>query len=460
MRWPFHAWGADVVLAGHNHVYERLNVDGGLYIVNGLGGGARYAFSETPEPGSQVRYQANHGALRVQASETTITFEFFNVEGELIDHFSLPADAPPAPPLPETVTTLPAPGTAQWVPLAAAFTRPVLLTHAGDGSGRLFVVEQAGMIRVVENGSLLAHPFLDIRTRVGSEANEQGLLGLAFHPQYPQNGYFYVNYTDKSGDTVIARFRASADRNLADPGTESRLLYVPQPFGNHNGGGLAFGPDGYLYLGLGDGGAANDPAENAQNVQILLGKLLRLDVDAPPPYIPPGNPFGAPARPEIWAYGLRNPWRFSFDPLTGDLYLGDVGQNLWEEIDFLPAGTPGGTNFGWDYLEGTHSFEPPVPEGVAVAAPVWEYSHAGVHCSVTGGVVYRGGALPDWYGVYVYGDFCSGNVWGLVRGADGAWQNGLLFQTGRNISSFGVDEAGEVYLVDLQGGIFRLEAGR
>jgi glucose/arabinose dehydrogenase len=256
-----------------------------------------------------------------------------------------------------TVAQLPDPDGYDWVEVASGFDKPLGLTHAGDGSGRIFVVEQAGVVRVIEDGGT-ALPFLDIRDRVGDKSNEQGLLGLVFHLQYPQNGYFYVNYTDTSGDTVIARYRVSADANIADPGTEMRLLQVNQPFANHNGGGLAFGPDGYLYIGLGDGGAAADPSENAQNTNVFLGKLLRLDVDGGSPYtIPPDNPFvGGGGLPEVWAYGLRNPWRFSFDTLTNDLYIADVGQQEWEEIDFLPAGSPGGVNFGWDIYEGTHLF--------------------------------------------------------------------------------------------------------
>jgi glucose/arabinose dehydrogenase len=237
-----------------------------------------------------------------------------------------------------------------------------------------------------------------------------------------------------------------------------RLLSVDQPFANHNGGVVAFGPDGYLYLGLGDGGSGGDPQGNAQSLDTLLGKILRLDVDAGDPYvIPPDNPFAdVGGRPEIWAYGLRNPWRFSFDRLNGDLYIGDVGQNAWEEIDFLPAGHPGGANFGWDYREGAHPFEGTPPAGLELIDPVVEYSLSGANCAVTGGYVYRGQNLPDFHGVYLYGDFCSGVVWGLLRLPDGSWQNAALFETGANITSFGQDEAGEIYLVDRQGSIYHL----
>ncbi|NLF12357.1 MAG: PQQ-dependent sugar dehydrogenase, partial [Anaerolineaceae bacterium] len=245
--------------------------------------------------------------------------------------------------------------------VASGLDRPVLVTHAGDGSGRLFVVEQGGLIRIVEDHALLPVPFLDLSQLVIS-GGEQGLLGLAFHPEYASNGYFYVNYTRvEDGATVVARYSVSAaDPNVADPGSAVPILTVPQPAPNHNGGHLAFGPnDGYLYIGMGDGGGAGDPDENAQDVATLLGALLRLDVDGGTPYaIPADNPFAATAgADEIWDYGLRNPWRFSFDLDTGDLYIGDVGQAAWEEIDYHGAGTPGGVNFGWDCREGTHDYE-------------------------------------------------------------------------------------------------------
>jgi glucose/arabinose dehydrogenase len=237
--------------------------------------------------------------------------------------------------------------------VVGGLAKPIGLANAGDGSNRLFVIEQAGVIRILQNGLLTPEPFLDIRAQVGSQANEQGLLGLAFHPKYAKNGYFYVNYTDLQGDTVIARFSVSAsDPQRADPTSEKRLLAVDQPYPNHNGGQVIFGPDGYLYLGLGDGGSGGDPAGNGQSRATLLGKILRIDVDKGDPYaIPPDNPFAqGGGRAEIWAYGLRNPWRFSFDRLTGDLYIADVGQNQWEEIDWLPAGQSG-ANLGWDVFE-------------------------------------------------------------------------------------------------------------
>jgi glucose/arabinose dehydrogenase len=325
--------------------------------------------------------------------------------------------------------------------------RPVDLQ--ADGSGRLFVIEKPGRIRILQDGQLQSEPFLDITDRVGSQGNEQGLLGLAFHPQYSQNGRFFVNYTDINGDTVIARFQVSGAPNLADPNSEVKLLGIDQPYANHNGGVLLFGPDGYLYAGLGDGGSQGDPQGNAQNTSSLLGKILRIDVDSGESYtVPPDNPLGN----EVWAYGLRNPWRMSFDSSTGDLYIGDVGQNVWEEINFLPAGFSGGANFGWDHREGAHEFEGGGPQGML--DPVAEYSHQEGGCSVTGGYVYRG-AMPEWNGIYLYGDYCTGLIWGLIGGENG-WQKQQLFDVDYTITSFGQDENGEIYLVSDSGGVYRL----
>lgn len=348
---------------------------------------------------------------------------------------------------PSGAATFPDPAAYTWQILVSGLQRPVDLQV--DGSGRLFVLEKAGRIRIIENNQLVETPFLDISERVGSNSNEQGLLGLAFHPQYGENGRFFVNYTDKNGDTVIARFQVSSDPNAADPNSEVKLLGVDQPFANHNGGVLAFGPDGYLYAGLGDGGSQGDPNGNAQNTNVLLGKILRLDVDSAEPYaVPSDNPFGN----EVWAYGFRNPWRLSFDRSTGDLYIGDVGQNQWEEIDFLAAGSPGGANFGWDHREGAHDYEGGGPEGMI--DPAAEYSHQEGGCSITGGYVYRG-ALPEWNGIYLYGDYCTGFIWGLIRTENG-WQHQMLFQLDERITSFGQDDAGELYLVSDSGNILRL----
>ncbi len=355
-------------------------------------------------------------------------------------------------------TRLPDPAGFEWRPvISGGLSYPIGLENAGDGTGRLFALEKEGRIRILREGEVLPEPFLDIADRVGSSGSEQGLLGLAFHPRFKENGYFYVNYTDRNGDTVIARFQATQDPDRADPDSEAQLLQVDQPYANHNGGGMAFAPDGTLILGLGDGGSGGDPQGNGQSLQTRLGKLLRIDVDGGEPYaIPPDNPFASQGGlPEIWHYGLRNPWRFAFDRLTGDLYIADVGQNRWEEIDFLPAGTPGGVNFGWNYREGSHPFEGNPPGDLALVDPVAEYDHS-QGCSVTGGTVYRGPSLPEFQGVYLYGDFCSGHIWGLLRLPDGSWQNERLFAGVGQITSFGADEAGEIYLVDPQGNINRL----
>jgi glucose/arabinose dehydrogenase len=383
----------------------------------------------------------------------------------------LPPTATPLPAPPATITPtaspLPAPtGTPQpdpflqpeayrWVVVASGLTLPLDLTHAGDE--RLFIVEQRGRILISNAGQLLDQPFLDLRDRVGSNGNERGLLGLAFHPDYSENGYFFINYTDLNGDTVIARFRVSPeDPQQADPASEMILLRIDQPYANHNGGAMVFGPDGMLYVGTGDGGSAGDPQGHAQRLNTLLGKILRLDIDAADGYaIPSDNPYaGGGGRPEIWAFGLRNPWRMAFDPLTGDLFIADVGQNQWEEINFLPAGHGAGTNFGWNLREGSHPYAGQgSPEMVD---PVAEYSHA-EGCSVTGGEVVRTPSLPAWEGVYLYGDYCQGTVWGLKRLPDGSWASATLYQTPHQITSFGADVHGEVYLIDRQGIVLRLE---
>jgi len=328
------------------------------------------------------------------------------------------------------------------------------IQNAGDKSGQLFIVEKRGRILILQNDQLLVQPFLDIHSEVESHGTEQGLLGLAFHPHYAQNGTFFVNYINLSGNSVVARFQVSKDDpNRADPSSEVDLLNIDQPYANHNGGNLAFGPDGNLYIGLGDGGSEGDPLRTSQNLENLLGKLLRINVDSSEPYsIPPDNPFSrGGGLPEIWAYGLRNPWRFSFDRLTGDLFIGDVGQDAWEEVDFVPVGARGGMNFGWSFYEGAHPYQDQPNANITFTWPVAEYSHSD-GCSVTGGYVYRGLDLPEWQGIYFYGDYCNGTVWGLIRTAQNNWQSKVLFQTGVKITTFGVDEAGEIYLADYRNG--------
>lgn len=346
------------------------------------------------------------------------------------------------------VETFPNPYNYEWKQIAGGLTRPVEIQPANDGTNRLFIIEKPGRIRIYENGQTLPAAFLDITDRVDDSSNEMGLLGLAFHPDYEQNGYFYVNYTGEGGHTHISRFHAGG--YTADPASEQALIIVEQPFPNHNGGGLAFGPDGYLYVALGDGGLAGDPYKNGQNTSSLLGKILRIDVNHGEKYaIPAGNPFGT----EVWAYGLRNPWRISFDKASGDLWIGDVGQGAWEEIDYLPAGSAPGANFGWSIMEGNHGYDGEAQPGLLL--PAVEYSHD-FGCSVTGGFVYRG-SMPEWQGIYLYGDYCTGNVWGLMN-VNGEWQNQLLFEAVGNITSFGQDEDGEIYIASDSGDIFRLSA--
>jgi glucose/arabinose dehydrogenase len=337
--------------------------------------------------------------------------------------------------------------------------RPVVVAHAGDGSGRLFIAQQGGQIRIFDGTRLLTVPFLDLSAFV-SRGSEQGLLGLAFHPAYETNGLFYVNLTDAAGDTQILRFAVSGDPNVADPRSAVPLLSVDQPFANHNGGQLVFGPDGKLWIGLGDGGSAGDPGDRAQSGTTLLGKILRIDVDQGLPYaIPQENPFLADSsvRDEIWALGLRNPWRFSFDRLTGDLFIADVGQNAWEEVSFEPAGSGGGRNYGWRRMEGNHCFDPGsgCNDG-SLVLPILEYSHS-FGCSVTGGYRYRGAEMPEHSGTYFYGDFCSGRIWGGTENLEtGSWTSTELLDSELLISTFGEDEVGELYVADLSGTLYRI----
>jgi glucose/arabinose dehydrogenase len=335
-------------------------------------------------------------------------------------------------------------------PVVEGLEQPVFVTHAGDGSGRLFVVEQAGRVLIVREGALLEEPFLDIAEDVRS-GGERGLLGLAFHPGFADNGRYFVHYSRQDGAGVIAEFEVSPDPDRSRQGGR-RLLTVDQPFANHNGGMIAFGPDGFLYIGLGDGGSAGDPGDRAQDPDELLGKILRIDVDGGRPYgIPADNPFaGGGGRPEIYALGLRNPWRFSFDRRKGRLYAGDVGQHEREEIDIVRRGR----NYGWRVLEGTRCFKPPEDcEQSGLKPPRADYGHDRGRCSVTGGYVYRGSEVPALKGIYIFGDYCSGEMFGL-RGPE----RSLLLDTELSISSFGEDEAGELYVVDHGGTIYRIEA--
>ena len=334
---------------------------------------------------------------------------------------------------------------------------PVFLaTPAGDT--RLFVVEQQGRIRIVENGTLLPTPFLTIANL--SAGGERGLLSMAFHPGYAQNGFFFVNYTDARGDTRVERYRVSADRNRADPASAQLVIQVAQPYSNHNGGLVAFGPDGKLYIGMGDGGGGGDPDETGQDPLHLLGKLLRLDVDGAAPYaIPPDNPFAGRSdrRPEIWATGLRNPWRFSWDRTANLLFVADVGQNRLEEINVVPA-AQAGVNYGWDVMEGSDCFEPGSGcDRTGLLLPVAEYTHAD-GCSVTGGYVYRGQDLPALRGTYFYADYCQGWVRSFrYAGGQATEARSWELQDVGTITSFGEDARGELYVL-AGGGVYKIVA--
>ncbi|HRE47042.1 MAG TPA: PQQ-dependent sugar dehydrogenase [Aggregatilineales bacterium] len=340
------------------------------------------------------------------------------------------------------------------------YTLPLYLTHAGDGSERLFILEKVGRIQIAQAGKPLATPYLDISAIVGSTSYEQGLLGLAFHPEYRTNGLFYVNYTNKEGNTIVAEYRVStADPNRADPNSGRTLLTFTQPFPNHNGGMVAFGADGYLYIGVGDGGSAGDPLRAGQDSGTWLGKILRIDVSGMPYTIPPSNPYadGKDGLPEIWSLGWRNPWRFSFDRMTGDLYVGDVGQNAYEEVHLEKAGSPGGLNYGWNIMEGLHCFRAAACDKSGLVMPIAEYDH-GEGISITGGYVYRGEQFPALQGYYFFGDFGSTKIWALKANDAGAWEMSEVLQPGFPISSFGEDEAGELYVVDFGGKIHQLIA--
>ncbi len=337
------------------------------------------------------------------------------------------------------------------VAVADGFDRPILVTHAGDGTERLFVVEQTGRVWTLQGGARSTAPFLDARTLLGSTRGEQGLLGLAFHPRFKENGQLFIAYTDKDERDAVARLTvprgdggAAPDR--VDVATAQVLLAIDDPAANHNGGHIAFGPDGKLWIGTGDGGAANNVFRTAQDPKSLLGKMLVLDVDT------------KAAMPTIWANGLRNPWRYAFDRATGDLWIGDVGQNQWEEIDVVEkAAQRPGLNFGWSRLEGTRCFDANPCTASGTVLPVFSYPHE-QGCSVTGGVVHRGPDAKALSGTYLFGDYCSGRLWGIKRGGDGAYVVAELMQTGLSISSFGEDERGAVYIVDHKGSIARVTA--
>jgi len=344
------------------------------------------------------------------------------------------------------------------VPVAQGLESPLFVT-APAGDGRLFIVERPGRIRIVKDGQLVATPFLDIVPDVGT-GGERGLLGLAFHPDYASNGRFYVNYSDRDGNTRVERYTVGADPDAADPASAKLVIAIDQPYANHNGGMIAFGPDGMLYVGMGDGGSANDPQGNGQNPATLLGAMLRLDVDGGDPYaVPADNPFvgRSGARGEIWAIGLRNPWRFSFDRGAPRLYIADVGQNAWEEVDIVPAGD-GGLNFGWNVMEGTHCFRSASCDESGLTLPELDYGHD-QGCSVIGGYVYRGRALPELAGHYFYADYCRGWLRSFRFDGPGSIADHREWPVGDfgNPLGFGEDAAGEVYIGSQNGTVYRLE---
>jgi glucose/arabinose dehydrogenase len=334
----------------------------------------------------------------------------------------------------------------------AALEQPLAMAVRTDDPA-LYVAQKTGKVVAIRDGEVASAPVVDLTGQV-SLGGEQGLLGLVFSPDGQE---LYVNYTDTSGDTHVAGFTMRGRR--ADPATRRDILVVDQPYANHNGGNLVFGPDGFLYVGLGDGGSGGDPHGNGQSLTTILGKMLRIDpqLSGGPPYrIPSDNPFAgrSDARPAIWAYGLRNPWRYSFDRLSGDLWIGDVGQNAWEEIDRQPAGSPGGENYGWNLVEGTHAYAGDAPEGAA--RPVFEYSHEGGGCTVIGGYVYRGERIPELYGAYVFGDLCLGRIEAIRLRGGRVVGHRALGPVVPNLSSFGEDANGELYAMSLNGQLYRL----
>jgi glucose/arabinose dehydrogenase len=432
--------------------------------------GERYPITGKNNAGSwwRIDYRGQEGWLFASLVQAANSAAVPVVETPASATAAAPATGPVAPSvLPPAARFDPQRVQFRLEPVFGGLEQPTHVTHAGDGSGRLFVVERPGRIRVYPGPQAEGQLFLDITDRVGHTGGEQGMFAVAFPPNFRTTGHFFVNYTNNDGDTMIARYRVGDNQNRADRDSEFVVLFQQQPARNHNGGMLLFGPDGRLWVGLGDGGGANDAFRNGQNPGTLLGAMLRLDVTSDPsvPYrIPPDNPWvnrlwqGQEVRDEIWAIGLRNPWRYSFDRRTGDLWIADVGESQSEEINYVPAQQvrQGGFNFGWPIMEGPYCLGAPDCAKDGLVLPVAEYGHAGNGCSITGGYVYRGQAFPQLDGVYFYADFCSGNIWALWRPAGGALQTALILPKAAAISSFGEDEAGELYLADFGGIVHRL----
>lgn len=415
-------------------------------------------------PTSAVTVDSTAG--EAEATATTAASEETQPAATASTALELPTPTP-APSVEVAATLAPNAIQLRLEPAYQGFELPVFFTDAGDGSGRHFVVEKTGKIWVIDDEQIVPEPFLDLSAKITARGNEQGLLGMAFAPDYATSGHVFVNYTDTAGATTVERYTVSAeDSNRADPASAFVVLTVAQPAQNHNAGMLDFGPDGYLYVPLGDGGASNDRFGNGQNPDALLGKILRLDVTSDPqqPYVVPAdNPFvatdwnGQDVRDEVWAIGLRNPWRTSFDRLTGDFWVADVGQNQIEEINVIPAGTAGGLNLGWPIMEGMSCFGSVSCDQAGLTMPAVDYTHRDGNCSVTGGYVYRGDAYPAWNGIYFYGDYCSGHIWAMAQDNAGGWANALIANTDLVISSFGEDQNGELYVVDYGGGtIYRM----
>ena len=381
------------------------------------------------------------------------------------DRTPIPTPIPTATPVPASPTPSPPPNLVKATAVVSGLADPVDVTSAGDNSGRMFVVEQAGRIRIVKDGQLVDRPFIDISDRIAC-CDEQGLLGLAFHPDYPTDPRFFVDYTDLKGDTVVASLRVGqSDGNVADPASETVILRVDQPFPNHNGGAVAFGPDGKLYISFGDGGDGGDPLRNGQRVDTLLAKILRIDIDvkatAKSPYtVPKDNPFVSDpkARPEIWLTGLRNPWRIRFDTTTGNLWIGDVGQEWYEEVDVAPRGI-GGLNFGWNRMEGFHCFEPYAGcDQKGMTLQVAEYQHP-KGCAIIGGVVVHDAAHKALDGRYLFGDACTDTLWTILATGDGQRTPEVVASTGRTLSSINTAEDGTIYATSLdQGELLTLSA--